>query len=210
MTNNKELTMKFMRIEKLSHRVYSNKMRMGRMPADPMRGQGRVLAILKLQDNISQKDLAYLLQMRQQSLSELLNKLEAKGYVRKEVSPEDARSNLYSLTEEGRLALDEIQENEEHYSAFSALTPEEKETMSIYMDKILADLEKQEKDMIEAGDMPPHQGHGPCGRGPGKGPHGNPHDQNRSGSGAPFQRGFYGYGKFSYVDLSRYFSHSEE
>lgn len=48
--------------------------------ADTSRGQGRVLAILKMKPEISTKDLAYLLGIRQQSLNELLNKLEKKEY----------------------------------------------------------------------------------------------------------------------------------
>lgn len=48
---------------------------------DASRGQGRVLKALALVPEISQKDLMVLLDMRQQSLAELLAKLEAKGLV---------------------------------------------------------------------------------------------------------------------------------
>lgn len=44
--------------------------------ADTTRGQGRILAMLKIQPEIATKELAYLLGIRQQSLNELLNKLE--------------------------------------------------------------------------------------------------------------------------------------
>lgn len=49
--------------------------------ADVTRGQGRVLTVLQNTDNISTKDLAYVMGIRQQSLNELLKKLEKKGYV---------------------------------------------------------------------------------------------------------------------------------
>ena len=42
---------------------------------DPYRGQGRILALLKLQPGISQADLAYLRGMRPQSAGELRTKL---------------------------------------------------------------------------------------------------------------------------------------
>lgn len=68
---------------------------------DPHRGQGRVLAILKLQPEISQKDLGYLLDMRNQSLGELLGKLEKAGAVTREPSEEDRRIVNIKLTEYG-------------------------------------------------------------------------------------------------------------
>ena len=49
--------------------------------ADPTRGQGRILAMLKIQPEIKTRELAYLLGIRQQSLNELLNKLEKSGHV---------------------------------------------------------------------------------------------------------------------------------
>lgn len=68
---------------------------------DPHRGQGRVLAILKLQPEMSQKDLGFLLDMRNQSLGELLGKLEKTGAITREPSEEDRRSMNIKLTEYG-------------------------------------------------------------------------------------------------------------
>jgi len=68
---------------------------------DPHRGQGRVLRILKLQPEISQKELGYLLDMRNQSLGELLLKLEKSGAITREPSEEDRRSMNIRLTAAG-------------------------------------------------------------------------------------------------------------
>ena len=68
---------------------------------DPHRGQGRVLKILKLQPEISQKELGYLLDMRNQSLGELLVKLEKSGAITREPSEEDRRSMNIRLTAAG-------------------------------------------------------------------------------------------------------------
>lgn len=48
------------------HNIYENR----------NEGQGRVLALLKIQPEIATKDMAYLLGIKQQSLNELLKKLE--------------------------------------------------------------------------------------------------------------------------------------
>lgn len=75
---------------------------------DASRGQGRVLKALALVPEISQKDLMVLLDMRQQSLAELLAKLEAKGLVEREQDAEDRRRQVVRLTEAGRAAAAEV------------------------------------------------------------------------------------------------------
>ena len=61
------------------HNIYENR----------NEGQGRVLALLKIQPEIATKDMAYLLGIKQQSLNELLKKLEKSGYVKRKPSKED-------------------------------------------------------------------------------------------------------------------------
>ena len=46
---------------------------------DVSRGQGKVLTLLKLKPEISQKDLTVLMDVRQQSLGQLLSGLEKEG-----------------------------------------------------------------------------------------------------------------------------------
>ena len=59
-------------LQMLMHRTMFN--HFGKMH-NPHRGQGRVLAILKLKPVISQKELTYLLNMSKQSVAELITKL---------------------------------------------------------------------------------------------------------------------------------------
>lgn len=68
---------------------------------DETRGQGRVIAALAEQGEISTRDLSYILGIRQASLNELLVKLERAGYVERFPSPEDGRVKLVRLTEAG-------------------------------------------------------------------------------------------------------------
>lgn len=69
---------------------------------DPERGQGRILALLQKTDQLTQRDLAYILNIRQQSLGELVRKLEENGYVTRTPGTEDKRTMIVALTEKGR------------------------------------------------------------------------------------------------------------
>ncbi len=108
--------------------------------ADPSRGQGRVLAMLKLQPEISSNDLAYVLGIRQQSLNELLNKLEKSGYITRVPSPADGRVMLVQLTEKGR---EQQQNNTEQADIFSCLNEDEQKTFGQYLDLIIESAENQ-------------------------------------------------------------------
>lgn len=114
---------------------------------NPHQGQGRVLAILKLQPEISQKDLAYLLGMRPQSLGELLAKLEKSGYITREPSEEDRRVMIVRLTDAGRAAA-EGQTDAQPVTAglFDCLSEEEQDTLSGYLDRILDSLDRKSGD----------------------------------------------------------------
>ncbi|MBR4904245.1 MAG: MarR family transcriptional regulator [Selenomonadaceae bacterium] len=68
---------------------------------DPWQGQGRILSALRRMHNISQKELGYILDIRPQSLGELLQKLETNGYIRRYHSKEDKRALIVELTEKG-------------------------------------------------------------------------------------------------------------
>lgn len=109
---------------------------------DPHRGQGRVLALLRLQGEISQKDLAFLLDMRTQSLGELLTKLEASGYITREPSTADRRVVMVKLTEAGREAAEEVAKNqEESDKVFSVLTNAEQAMLAELLGRVIENLE---------------------------------------------------------------------
>ena len=123
---------------------------------DPTRGQGRVLAMLKMKLEISMRDLSYLLAIRHQSLNELLNKLEKSGYITRTPSETDKRSIMVSLTEKGK--------NEQHmemdFGIFSCLNEEEQAAFGEYLDRVIAALEERlgdspdtEADEPEDGDV---------------------------------------------------------
>ncbi|KAB1644901.1 MarR family winged helix-turn-helix transcriptional regulator [Gulosibacter chungangensis] len=117
--------------------------------ADPTRGQGRIIAALKLQDAVPTKDLAYILGMRVASLNELLGKLERAELITREPSEADKRVILIKLTEEGRSTE---QFKPQRPDAFSTLSEEEQEQLGEYLDRIIEHLESQLGDADEAPD----------------------------------------------------------
>ena len=138
---------------------------------NPQKGQGRVLAILKLQPEISQKELTYLLDMRPQSLGELLFKLEKSGYITRTPAESDNRVMNIRLTQAGLEAVEQREQGVDTNKLFACLNEEEQESLSGYLDRIIASLEAQVgNDPAEPGFPPPHH-RGPFGGG---GPGGNP------------------------------------
>lgn len=144
----------------------------------PHRGQGRVLALLKMTPEISQKDLTFVLGMRPQSVGELLQKMEDKEWITRETSEDDRRVMIVRLTEAGQEAANKMEEkpalDEELFAPFSE---EEKAEFARLINKLLEELTtKMEEDPETSGgghgcEGEGHHHHGPhCGHGPGHGP----------------------------------------
>lgn len=119
--------------------------------ADATRGQGRILAMLKIQPEIATKDLAYLLGIRQQSLNELLNKLEKSGYVERRPSEADRRVMVVHLTEKGETVQ---QPASDYGEILGCLSQEELRQFGNYLDRIIAAFQTQagicgEKNAVE-------------------------------------------------------------
>jgi DNA-binding MarR family transcriptional regulator len=109
----------------------------------PHRGQGRVLALLKMKPEISQRELTYLLGMSKQSLAELLVKLERNGYITREPAQEDKRVMRVKLTEEGMKATEDIYDDRlETEKILDCLSDEELVTFSEYLDRIIKRYEE--------------------------------------------------------------------
>ena len=133
---NRQLINLFMRLEGLMHR-HMMAGRQGRY-MNPHRGQGRVLSILKLKPEITQKELTYLLDMSKQALGELLNKLEACGYITRTPSESDGRVMLIKLTEKGKAASEEMDhEKDDTEDLFQCLTEEEQKNLEEYLERLI-------------------------------------------------------------------------
>lgn len=139
-----EILEQFIRLQGLLHRYHTQHfMEFGPL-GNPHRGQGRVLSILKLKPEISQKELTYLLDMSKQGLAELLNKLEKKGYIKRELVEEDRRSFNIKLTEEGAAVAGEIDDMPlDLDKVFNCLSDEELAKLYEYLQRIIECLEDQ-------------------------------------------------------------------
>lgn len=100
---------------------------------DPQQGQGRILSALRHIQSISQKELALILDIRPQSLGELLQKLEASGYITRRRSIKDKRALIVELTEKGEY----FQMRHPDYNAFFVdLSDDEKKLLKQSLEKI--------------------------------------------------------------------------
>lgn len=103
--------------------------------ANPHQGQGRVLMLLNMQPEITQKQLTFLLDMRPQSLGELLTKLEKNEYITRTPSPEDRRVMVVRLTEAGKAAAEKMT-GEPEKTIFDQLDAEEQEQLAGLLNKL--------------------------------------------------------------------------
>ncbi len=114
---------------------------------DPARGQGRVLSILKMKPEISQKELLFLMDTSKQSLAELLSKLEKSEYIVREPSEDDRRVMIVKLTEKGKnVEINSDQESAKKLSYLDVFDDSELEVLNRCLEKVIAEFEKEFED----------------------------------------------------------------
>lgn len=176
-----QMNEQFMKLQHDLRRYYHRQMAKNQ-GYGPHRGQGRVLTLLKMNPEISQKDLTFVLGMRPQSVGELLQKLEDKDLITRDASEQDRRVMIIRLTNLGMEEAEKISETtdvgEELFADFS---DDEKIEWARLVEKLSETLKNElgEDDSEEFfgggrefdGPRPPHEHgpHGPHGHG---GPHG--------------------------------------
>lgn len=115
---------------------------------DTTRGQGRILAALKLKDGIATRELAYVLGIRVPSLNEALSKLENAGYIVREPDPRDRRVQLITLTDLGRALTNQMGEGEpEGDNIFEVLTEQERANLNDYLDRLIVRMHEDLPDL---------------------------------------------------------------
>jgi len=151
-----DLMQQFFHVFTLLHRYQAYRFRAFGPMGNPHRGQGRVLSILKRRPQISQKELSELMEMRNQSLGELLAKLERSGYITRTPSEEDRRVLNIRLTGAGASAADRSgPQSVEPESVFDVLSAEEQAQLGLYLGRLSEALETR---MEEAGFAEPFRG----------------------------------------------------
>ena len=145
----RELYKKLGHIGRLTHLwAAQQRERTGLGRIDTTRGQGRILAALKLKDGIATRELAYVLGIRVPSLNEALSKLENAGYIVREPDPRDRRVQLITLTDSGRALTGQLGEGEPvGDNIFEVLTEQERANLSDYLDKLIARMHEDLPDL---------------------------------------------------------------
>lgn len=106
-------------------------------------GQNRLLRILARQEGSSQKELAQRMNIRPASLSELLKKLNQKGYLSKKQNTDDRRITNYFLTDSGKSYISSMQDERKQLGEelFATLSLTEKEQLHQILNKLALQLE---------------------------------------------------------------------
>ena len=109
------------------------------MRRPPLSREHILIMIGEHPDGVRQKTIAEEAGINQSSASELISKLEADGYLRRTVDPDDRRATLLFLTDLGQARAAEVADEKEAVFTefFSVLTEEEKDTLSSILDKLL-------------------------------------------------------------------------
>ena len=100
-------------------------------------GQNLILSILAGRDVLSQRALQLMLGIQPGSLSEILTKLERKGFITREKA-EDRRGNLLRITDAGRRAIPDA-ETPAQDDRFSALTEAQQDQLAGLLRALLND-----------------------------------------------------------------------
>ena len=145
----RELYKKLGHIGRLTHMwAAQQRGRTGLGRIDTTRGQGRILAALKLKDGIATRELAYVLGIRVPSLNEALSKLENAGHIVREPDPRDRRVQLITLTDSGRALTGQLGEGEpEGDNIFEVLTEQERANLNDYLDRLIVRMHEDLPDL---------------------------------------------------------------
>lgn len=119
-------------------------------------GQQRVLAILNLEDNLSQSYLQEVLDLRPSSLAELLKKLEDKELISRKEDANDKRIKRITLTDSGRKEVKDNAVGEASITTegfFAGLSESEQQSLHDTLEKVASgwdeDFQKQANSFVD-------------------------------------------------------------
>ncbi|QUC66075.1 MarR family winged helix-turn-helix transcriptional regulator [Aristaeella hokkaidonensis] len=118
---------------------------------------GRLLDCAAKNPGVSSRELCECLDVRPSSLSEMLSRAEAEGFITRTVDEADRRIQRIALSDKGQKAVNDMEaaRNKEAQKMTSSLTEEEKEQFCALCDKLSAHMERLALDLPEDRRMPP-------------------------------------------------------
>ncbi len=144
MTKEEDILRSLRRLEAMSRRKShcTTEQQTDHDPSAPPRnhGRGRMLGVLSDLGPMSQTQLAAHLDIRPQSLSELIAKSESDGFIERKQSDEDKRQTIVSITEAGkcRVALFREAHRKRAEDFCLPLTDEEKNILLALLEKLIS------------------------------------------------------------------------
>jgi len=118
---------------------------------------GRLLDCAAKNPGVSSRELCEFLDVRPSSLSEILSRAEADGFITRTVDEDDRRVQRINLSNRGRKAVSDMEaaRNREAGKMTSCLTDEEKEQFCALCDKLSTHMERMALDLPEDFPRPP-------------------------------------------------------
>ena len=119
-------------------------------------GAGFMLSVLAGRKEVNQRELIGMAQIRSASVSEILQKLEREGLIRRRKDPRDRRNTLVSLTPRGLQKETEItlRRREVAREMLDPLSEEEQEQLHALLAKTVMAYLSGEKEPAEGGSPP--------------------------------------------------------
>ena len=104
--------------------------------------QSRTLLVLSKGDGLSQAALAQAVEVSPMTMSDILDRLEARGWVRREADPADSRAKLVRLLPPGLTAAGELRAYAQALSttALDGISPDELKTFTNQLNRIISNL----------------------------------------------------------------------
>jgi DNA-binding MarR family transcriptional regulator len=111
-------------------------------------GQGKLLHLLSQHNEISQKQLAEMMDIRPASLSELVQKLAAKGLIERSIDETDKRVSNLKLTDSAKDIAQRMQQERTNMAdtIFDALSQDEQQQLFSLLSKLSLSLAESESD----------------------------------------------------------------
>ena len=133
---------------RISHNARRKLHKEGEEKRGKPRGYGHILDMLSDHNGLTQQQMAQMLGIRPQSASEAVTSLEEQGLVQKLPNPRDKRSCLLYITPEGLSRQAEMSQRriENARRILAALNEEEKQTLQVLLQKVVASLEENQEE----------------------------------------------------------------
>ena len=109
-----------------------------------VKGQARLLLLIRDNDGCTQKELANYVGVKYSSMSERLDKLEKNGYIERTTDSENMKYKRIFITSEGKTAVIQCRKilKEVDEQMFKGMTKKDKAQFETYLNKILRNLSK--------------------------------------------------------------------